>query len=274
MAYPDDFIPEIWSTTLLDTLDNALVLGARANRNYQGDIQNVGDTVRIQTPGNLTVNTYSGTVTYQTPTSTTQTLLIDQDKYVAFDVDDLDAIQSNIDNVQVYTDRAAFGLADDVDSFIGSLYTAATAGNITFTLATSDAWADVVVVAAQNLDTNNAPRTGRWMVVTPAGFAAMLKNSNFIHASQLGDTVLRTGMVGVLGGFEIFVSNNLTFVAGTPNSTKALYGHTSGITLAMQMIGTPEAVRRDASFSVGVRARIAYGAKVVQPSVVGVISEE
>ena len=111
MAYPDDFIPEIWSTSILDNLKKALVLPNIVDLTYAGDIANVGDTVRIQGPTQLTAATYTDgvtTVTYGNPSSTTRSLVIDKDYYVSFGVDDLDEVQSNVDLLTLYTRESAY----------------------------------------------------------------------------------------------------------------------------------------------------------------------
>ena len=67
MAYPDDFIPEIWSARVLDTLDKNLVFPMLTRNDYQGEVASAGDTVRIQKFTNVSAGAYSGSVTYATP---------------------------------------------------------------------------------------------------------------------------------------------------------------------------------------------------------------
>lgn len=49
------FIPTIWEARLLAHLDKALVYGNLCNRDYEGDIRNYGDTVKINQIGNVEV---------------------------------------------------------------------------------------------------------------------------------------------------------------------------------------------------------------------------
>jgi len=264
-----NFIPQIWSARLLANLDKNLVLGLAVNTNYEGDIRNVGDRVRIQRPNNITVGAYTGTVTYEAPTSTTRTLQVNQDKYFAFSIDDLDAVQANVNLVDTFTQRAAFALADDVDKFIASLYTGAGAGDVTVDLTTTHDMYATAVEAGQNLDEKNVPRIGRWMIISPAGYAALLKNTKFTQASDLGDSVVTSGALGRVAGMDVLVSNNLTKVTGT---TKYLYGTSDSITYARQLLGEPEAIRLESKFEDAVRGRLAYGALVVEPDALGTIT--
>lgn len=271
IAYADDFIPELWATPLLDTLDKSLVLAGLVNTNYQGLIQNVGDTVRIQKPGAINVGAYTqgSNVTWQAPTSSTQSLVINNDQYFAFSVDDLDALQSNVSLLRAYTDRAAYSLADAIDQDIAAEYTNAGLTDITATLGTDDLY-DKFVDAGRQLDEANVPRMGRWVVVTPKGYAQLLKNTNFIHATVEGDRILRTGEIGTIAGFTVFMSNNL--VTTTTNVYKYMYGTRDGITHARQLTGGPEAIRREDVFEIGIRGRLAWGNKVVQSTALGTIT--
>jgi|SRR5690625_351922 len=267
-----NFIPELWSARLLAHLDKNLILGSSPiiNRDWEGEIRNVGDTVHIQRPGAITVNAYNPATTdvaYEVPTSTTRALVIDQDQYYGFQVDDLAQVQANVTLVDRYTQRAAYALADEIDQFIAGLYTDGTAGDVPVTLGTDDYY-DALVKAGQNLDERNVPRSGRWHVTNPAGYADLLMNEKFVHATAAADQVIRTGQVGMAAGFTIFVSNNLVNATGV----KGLYGTDAATTFAQQLLGAPEALRLEGKFADAVRGRIAYGAKVVEPNALGTIT--
>ena len=46
MAY-QNFIPEVWSEAIDRELEKALVFAEGCNRQYDGDVKKMGDTVRI-----------------------------------------------------------------------------------------------------------------------------------------------------------------------------------------------------------------------------------
>src|SRR4051794_7105006 len=93
-----NFQPTIWSATLLDTLKNALVFGAPGvvNRDYEGEIKAAGNTVKITSISDPTIGDYvkDTDITVQALTDATRSLVIDKQKYFAFEVDDVDAAQS------------------------------------------------------------------------------------------------------------------------------------------------------------------------------------
>lgn len=262
-----NFVPEYWATELLVAFRDRTVFGQLANRNYQGTISGAGDTVKITTPSAITVGAYSGTVSYETPASTQQSLVIDQDLYWAFELDDVDQAQANVSLMSAYMTEAADALAQKVDTDLAGLYTAAGLASISVDVGADDFY-DKMVLAGQQLDEESVPRAGRWVVMTPAGYADLLKNTNFITASEMNSAMLRSGALGMVSGFEVLVSNNLT---NTTASTYAyLYGTNAAITMAEQVANT-EAIRRDTAFSDGVRGRMVYGRKVVRANSLGVL---
>jgi len=57
----DNFIPTLWSARLLANLEKRLVYGQTGvvNRDYEGEIAEKGDTVRINSLGPVTIGQYA-----------------------------------------------------------------------------------------------------------------------------------------------------------------------------------------------------------------------
>lgn len=262
-----NYVPTVWSQALLTAFRKRFVFGGLVNRNYEGEIRRAGDTVKITTPAPIAVSPYTGTVTYESPTSTQQSLVIDQDKYWAFSVDDLERVQANVALMAPYIEEASIALADTVDQDLAGQYVSSGLDNINLDLGTDDFY-DKMVEAGKQLDEANVPRGGRWVVMTPKGYADILKNDAFIHETASGDSVIRTGQVGTISGFRVFVSNNL--VNTTSNTFAYMYGTNAAITFAEQLVRV-EPVRREGSFEDAVRGRLVFGRKVVRPFALGTI---
>src|SRR3972149_1672563 len=97
-----NFIPMLWSARILENLHKSLVYGQAGviNRDYEGEIKDVGDSVKINSIGAITVGSYtknSDTNSPQDVSGARQTLLIDQAKYFNFQVDDIDRVQTRPD---------------------------------------------------------------------------------------------------------------------------------------------------------------------------------
>lgn len=260
-------IPELWSTQLLLSFRKQTLFTQLVNRNYEGEIRRAGDTVKITTPGSITVGDYTGTVTYQAVTTAQQSLVIDQDKYWAFDIDDLDQAQANVNTMQMAMAEAADSLAQTVDANLAGLYTGAGLASISLDVGTDDFY-DKLVLAGMRLDKVSVPRSGRWVVMTPEGYADLLQNANFINATDVGASLVREGALGRAAGFDVLMSNNL--VNTTANTFAYMYGTNAAITFAEQLINT-EPVRREAAFADAMRGRLVFGRKVVRPNALGVI---
>ncbi|MEU1805844.1 P22 coat protein - protein 5 domain protein [Streptomyces sp. NPDC019937] len=270
------FRPEIWSARLLVALRKALVYSGPTvvNRDYEGDIAEAGDTVRITSISDPTIGTYlpnSTTITPEELNDAQRTLVVDQSKYFAFKVDDVDKRQAKGNVMPEAMSRAAYRLADTVDQYVAGLYTGIVAGNVigstgspvnTFTTPT-DAYDKILVPLRTRLSKANVPTTGRFVVVSPELHASLLLDGRFIKVNESGtDTSLRNGMVGRAAGFDILESNNVPVPSG--DTQVIIAGVNSAISFAEQ-INKTEAYRPESSFSDAIKGLALYGAKLVRP---------
>ena len=263
----DNFKPTIWSRELLFSLKKALVGDSLVNRNYQGEITQEGDKVNIQTPDSISVGDYTGAdINFETLTSGTQTLNIDIAKFFAFLVDDVDQAQANVPLMQSYMQEASFSLADTADTTIMERFVDAQADNQVDAeaLTASNIYAKTIE-AKKRLGLKNVPSIGRWIVFSPEEIALLENSDEFTAASDLGDSIKRTGFVGRIAGLEVFESNNLAQVANVRN---CIFGYTGAITFADQVIKT-EAGRTEKKFSDFVKGLHVYGIKTIRPTGLG-----
>lgn len=272
----DTFIPEVWNAELLTTLAKRHVFGQSSvsNRDYEGDVAEYGDTVHIGSLSDPTISTYtknSTTINPQTLTTTDQTLVIDQSKYFAFEVDDVDArqVRNSGGLLSKAAERAAYGLADTADVYLATLMTTGAGSILTpADVATADAAFLLLRNLRLKLDKNNIPSEGRFVVVSPEFYALILGDNRFIDASRYGSAdPIRNGEVGKAIGFTIYVSNNLPGgTAGTAPevSNFIIAGHPMALTFAEQINNT-EAYRPESAFGDAIKGLHLYGAKVVRP---------
>lgn len=275
------FRPEIWSAMLLVALRKALVYAAPnvVNRDYEGEIAEAGDTVRITSVSRPTVGTYVPNQTNIVPeelTDAQRTMVVDQAKYWAFKVDDVDKRQARGDVMPRAMSEAAYAVADVIDQYVASLYTGAAAANVigstaspinTYTTPT-DAYDKVLVPLRTRLTKANVPTEGRYAIVSPEFHASLLLDGRFIKASESADpSTLRNGVVGRAAGFDIRESNNVPVPTGDIQAVTA--GTNMAISFAEQIAKT-EAYRPESSFSDAVKGLTLYGAKLVRPECLAV----
>ncbi|WP_026765571.1 P22 phage major capsid protein family protein [Selenomonas ruminantium] len=270
------FVPQIWEARLLEHLDKALVYGNLVNRDYEGDIRNQGDTVKINQIGDITVNNYTkgSNITYESVDGTPTTLTIDQAKYFAFKVEDIDQVQANVNLVDGAMARASYALRDVVDKHIAAHYTDVTntIGDDTTpeSITSANKAYEALVDLRTALDEKNVQSTGRFVVVPPAFYAYMLKDSRFVAAgTSKTDSVLANGFIGQAAGFDIYQSNNVPNTEGT--LYKVMAGTRQGISYAQQILST-EALRLEGTFSDAVRGQLVYGSVTVQPNALAVLT--
>lgn len=281
----NNFIPTIWSARLLARLQNALVYGQAGvvNRDYEGEISDVGDSVKINSIGPVTITPYvknANLAAVETLNDAAQFLLIDQAQSFNFQIDDIDRVQQKPKVMDEAMREAAYGLADVADRFLaGLMWAAVPAANtqgavgagitIGYGAGETDPYIALLEMA-RVLDENNVPRVGRWAVVPP-WFHAFLLMANRIVGSgaQAADDRMRNGVIGTVAGFDLLLSNNVPFAAG-PVEYKILAG-TSMSTAFVEQINKVEAYRPELRFADAVKGLHLYGAKVTRPNTLALL---
>lgn len=271
------FIPELWSARLLYALEKSHIATNLVNRNYEGLIQNQGDTVHIGSIGAITVSSYTANSDMSAPetlATTDQTLVIDQAKYFNFQIDDVDKVQAAGDLIDTAMGRAAYALADTSDAYLlGVIAAGADSGNVIGTksapiaLTAANVYENLVKLRTV-LDKQNVPTSGRTVVIPPDVYALLLNDTTHFAIAQreTGENLIVNGLVGRIAGFDVYMSNNAVSAAdGGSGGSTTYYSVTAQVadatTYAEQIIKT-EAYRLEKRFADGVKGLHVYGAKV------------
>ena len=317
------FNPMLWSKKLNATyyVDNQLT--EVVNTTWEGDVKSQGDSVRIRTAPTLSISDYTigGTLTYEVPTPIYQDMVIDKAKSFAFQVADVLEAQADLNLLQMYMDDAAKQLKIDIantvyfDTFVGTTPETATrtahAKNygatagvksgalslgtdaVPISTATAANLLTLILQMGAALDEQNVPEAGRFLLLSPYD-RQVLMQSNLAQAYFTGDasSIIRTGKIGMIDRFTLYVSNMLprgaaakAWVNGQADpSTGATYagavarrmivaGTKDAIAFANQ-INKTEQVRNPSDFGDYVRGLSVFGRKVVKPEalVIGVVS--
>ena len=270
------FIPELWNARLLNALDKAHVFAGLVNRDYEGEIKKQGDTVHINTIGEVTIGTYTKDTDFtsgpQALTATDSTLVINQAKYFNFAVDDIDTAQAAGDIMDKAMQRAAYGLADAADKYLADQLAAAITtanGNQVGTTAvalTKDNVYENVVKIKTILDKANVPTTGRWLVIPPEMVALILQDDRFVKTGGTkAEDTLANGWVARAVGFDIYESNNCNSATASSTTTYTITAGDEGACTYAEQISDTEAYRPEKRFADAVKGLHLYGAKVVDP---------
>jgi N4-gp56 family major capsid protein len=267
----ENFIPTIWSARLLENLQKALVYGQAGivNRDYEGEIRDVGDTVRINAIGAVTVSDYTKNTDINAPETLQDASLllrIEKAKYFNFAVDDVDRVQQKPKVMDAAMRESAYALRDVADQYIAAQMVAG--AGVKWGTDASPKVLDTAVKAYEllvdvgiELDKVNVPRAGRWAVVPPWVYGLFLKDDRFVKAGTTrSDQVLANGEMGQAAGFTILESNN---VPVSSNKYRVLAGVPQACSYAEQVLKV-EAYRPERRFADAVKGLHVYGAKVVR----------
>ncbi|MDN5937703.1 MAG: hypothetical protein L0H83_03490 [Salinisphaera sp.] len=279
------FIPELWGGKLTTKFYDTSVLASIANTDYQGQVRDMGDNVVIRTRPTIQIDDYEigGGLNYQRPQSPSVSLAIDKAKSFAFEVNDIEAYQSDVDMMGEFTDDATEQMQIVIDQqILGDIYAdvasenqGSSAGKISGNVnlgidgtpvsVTKSNVIDTIIDVGQVLGEQAVPRQGRWIVI-PEWMAAMVKKSELRDASIAGDetSIARNGRIGMLDAFTVYVSNNLSVVtdSGSNVVTNVIAGHPASLTWASQMTRM-EHLANPNDFGQLVRGLNVYGYKVI-----------
>jgi len=260
----NNFIPTVWSREMFRALKKAHVFANVVNTDYQGEINNFGDTVKITGINAITIGDYtknSTTVSAETLDDAQTELKIDQAKYFAFQIDDVDAAQQTPKIMQMAMEDAGYGLADQSDQYIAKLQSDA-GHTVTQTSLTAAKMIAVLGSTSQKLNEANVPTQGRWVVLPPFAINLLVQAEVLALGGIETTGNYRNGFVGRAFGFDIFMSNNLEVVS---TNTVGLAGTRRAISYANQ-IKSIEAYRPEGKFADAVKGLYLFGAKVVDPN--------
>ena len=306
-SYSGAFIPTLWSGKLLAKFYQNTMLSEVTNTDYEGELKNQGDTVRIRLAPSISISDYTvgQTLSYEVPTPIFQDMQVTKGKYFGVQVNDVLAYQSDMNLMNMFTEDAAkqLKIAIENEVFFNSFVTegpaaqneGATAGKISaaYNLGTDTTPIDqatpenvlkAILRMSTVLDEQNVPEDGRFLVISPFD-RHLLMQSNIAQAYFTGDqaSTIRTGKIGMLDRFSVYVSNLLprgeagkalvaglsaTSTGGAVTNAKArriMVAGTKAATSFAMTINKTEPLRNQTDFGDIVRGLAVYGRKVVKP---------
>jgi len=157
-GFDGNFSPIIYSKQAQIALRRSAVTNAITNNSYFGEIANQGDTVRIQKEPDVTVNAlqrHTG-ISVEKLDDSDFSLTIDQANYFAFKMDDIEEQFANVDFTSLAADRAAYKMADAMDTDVLSYLSGHTTAGAHITTSAGDKQTALTAtgeyIAANHLD--------------------------------------------------------------------------------------------------------------------------
>lgn len=205
-----NFISTVWSEALYEELQNNYVGVKLSSREYEGEIKNQGDRVKINGLGPVNVFNYKKDTNMPAPevlSDHERTLVIDQAKGFNFCIDSIDDVQSSPNLVQAAMKRAAEALSDQADKFIYSLEDE----DVTEVYKENAVAGDMLYVLSKvrrALMENNVPNSAKISLEVPPAVEQLLVMANVLTDTN-NSSALSKGYIGKLLGFDIYVTNNI-----------------------------------------------------------------
>ena len=280
----NNFIGEVWSARALANLNKALVYGqiGVVNKDYEGEIKGIGSTLHINAVAPITAKAYTKNTAIAAPDTLSDaatSLVITEANYTNWEIDDVDSAQSNANIMDAAMAESSYALADAADQYIaGIMVDNVAVGNTIGTdispivpgTSTGTTVYDYLVDMSVTLNEANAPKFGRWVILPPWMIGKIVKDDRFMSVAASGSSdAIRNGYVTRVAGFDVLESNNV------PNTEGALYKVLAGCTAATsyaESINEVEAYRPEDSFGDAVKALHFFGAKVVRPSALALLT--
>ena len=239
------FVPELWVDEVQAGYKANLVMADLVvTMPFTGQ---KGDTVHLPTAtrGSASAKAAETQVTLIAAQEVQKQYLIDQHWEYSRLIEDIVKVQAQDQIRQIYTDDAGYALATKVDSVLHTLGALLAAGTNVAPTVSGSAYSKAVVGAPssgalvtwsgaananagnasaltdegirlviRNLDDNNAPGTGRVLVIPPVEKKNLLGISRFTEQAFVGNgDSIRNGYVGNIYGVEVYVTTQCPTVA-------------------------------------------------------------
>ena len=261
-----NFIPTVWSENLYNALEKKYIGVANCNRDYEGEIKNIGSVVKICGVGKVIVDDYSKNTDIYSPQTLSDTvteLSINRAKFFNFQIDDIDKVQCSPKLMDAAMRAAASSIAEEADRHVYALYLEA-GTKITHSDANDGKLLDTIIKARQTLYENNVTDSSEVVLEVTPGIASIILKEKLAMTGSA--ETFENGCIGYIAGCKVYVSNNIHTVVGTEVvSHKCIMRTKRAITFADQ-ISEINAYRPEKRFADAVKGLHLYGAKVVYPN--------
>ena len=222
MAF-QNFIPTVWAAEIMAELDRLCVFAEDCNRDFEGSVKKMGESVKINGVGSPTITVItkgqrkSAMPQREQIEDTSVVMYINQMAIFNYGVDDIDAAQMSGNVKSKLNQKTSARIASEMDKHIAGVCAGKDVPKLFKTVkklvsgAAGEGEINILTLldlAAQHLYENDVPTTGTKIVATLSPAAHRL----FVEAYGTDDTdnheLMKNGKVGMYHGITIKMSNN------------------------------------------------------------------
>ena len=287
------FIPEIWSDEIRAAYEKNLILANLVKK--MGMTGKKGDTLHIPKPTRGDANAKAADTAVTIIANTESEVQISIDKHFEYSrlIEDIVEVQALDSLRRFYTEDAGYALAKQLDSDLfdlaksfgdsdgadfvhsNSFYMDASTDLTAYavdTVAAADVFSDDGFRAAiKELDDNDTPMDGRFLVVPPSVVQTIRGLTRYNSADFVSGQPTVNGNIGSLYGIEIYVSTNCPEVESASDNAAGgqlkagILGHRDAMVLAEQMNVRSQTQYKQEYLANLYTADTLYGVKVLRP---------
>lgn len=265
MSYAN-FVPKIWAKAIERELERKLVFAEDCNRQYEGDVKQMGDTVKILGVGKPTISKQKGGSIIlpdaENVEDTSVEMQINTVAYFNFLVDDIDQRQAVGGLMDALNTEATQELASEMDKDIAALAGTRDAKKLysDYKAVNADNVLGALDLALQMLQENDVPADAKIVATVPPWFLTHLRTA-YTKLDTDNSDLLKNGKVGRYNNILIKMSNN---VYSTASGSNIMVRTERAVAFANPLTHT-EPYRPEKRFSDAVKGYVLYGTKIVRP---------
>ena len=266
-----NFIPTVWSETLVKELNNRYIGVDHCIRDYEGDISECGSVVKILGVNDISLYDYikdRNAENLDEIDLNERTLEINKAKYFNFMIDDIDRAQSVPGIMEEAMRKAAAALANDADKTVFS--TIATHNGSELALSTAygisnvNKSIDVIFEAREALYKNGVGSDEEVFLEIAPEVATAITKANIALSTSNAESI-KNGYLGSLAGCKIYITNNLHPLKEDNFDARVCVMRTKRAVAFAEQLSEIEAYRPEKKFADAVKGLHLYGSKVIYP---------
>ena len=262
-----NFIPEIMAAGILKERDEVMVAVKNCNKNWEGQIKQKGDRVKIKSVGDVTIKSYTRNADIdlpETPDGAAQYLDITEEEYFNIAIDNVDNVQADENLLQELKRKAGIALANNQDLFIFNKYTEAGTTLTQGSLTSANMYSTLTKALRMMQRVGKVPEGTKKILEVSPEVAEKMILAKIIKDTNNSD-IIKNGKVGNFFGLDIYVSTNVIY-SGSDDTvrTYCLLRTLDAITFAEQFTEM-KAYEPERRFSDAMKGIQVYGAQVVRP---------
>lgn len=266
MSYRN-FSPKIWAKQINRELERAMVFAEDCNRQYEGDVKQMGDTVKVLGVGKPTITKQvGGSIVLKDPEAVEDTsvdMVINRVAYFNYLVDDIDRRQAVGGLMDALSAESSEGTANAMDEDIAALAGTDDAPKLfkSTTAITVDNILKQIDLGVQKLMENDVKPETKIVVTVPPWFKTILRQA-YVQLDTNNSAMLKNGRVGQYDNVIVKMSNNCH--RNSDNGHDIMLRTQRAVAFANPLTHV-EPYRPEKRFADAVKGFVLYGTKIVRP---------